>query len=421
MEISSITGLASTGGSSTKALGEGGNVDAFSELFAMLFGNMLMPANNPYSLLVNQANLNASSGTLKNNVNETQALSILEYLRTGLGQFESSEGEKSISGLNSILGSMLGNNADLQKLFSADGSVSPELKEFINSIKGMGDGAAADIMVKDAVKTNKVAAEVKAEPLSDLFAVKHENSMVSEELREVPVGLDLDTAVEAKKIPSIEKPDSQSEDNLIKPEGAEETKKENTNRAINTQEPLKAMKPEEKTDTTLEPDNSIKSIGDLNNFNGRDINKITPEPKAEKAVIVKNPQDLVDIAVERFKTLKLPGFTEVTVKLKPEDLGEISLKLVLEKGQINGSITTDRKEVAAMLQNNLDNLKSDLKDNNVNLNHLSVNIQSGEDFSRNNNQRGFARNSNRNSNKVVQAFEEEIQATDPMDGLNIIA
>lgn len=419
MELGSITGLPSSGSTQTKVMGQGKNMDAFSELFAMLFANMLMPSNNPYSLLVSQANLNTSNITQNSSINETQALSVLEYMRSGLGQFKGSEEDKSVSAFNSLIGSMLGNNIDLKSLFNSESDVSPELIEFISSIKDRSDETVADIAVQAAVEDDMAAAEAKT--LSGLYEINTETKRADQELGVEPEEVFLDAANRETNIIKEENSDKISKEELIKLDADTYNKKEGISEAVNIQKSSEDIRPEDKTEKLPEQDNNIKMAGNISNLNVRDIDRIIPEPKELKAALVKSPHDIIDIAVEKFKTLKLPGFTEVTVKLKPEDLGEISLKLVLEKGQINGSITADRKEVAVMLQNNLDQLRSDLKDNNVNLNHLSVNIQSGEDFNRNNNQSGFARKGNRNSNKIVQAFEEEIQATDPMEGLNIIA
>jgi flagellar hook-length control protein FliK len=193
------------------------------------------------------------------------------------------------------------------------------------------------------------------------------------------------------------------------------------NNSADAQGEVKVIKPEVKTITTLQTANNFEQVNGLNNTKNDNTINITQQPKVPESTLIKNPQDIIDITVEKFKTLKLPGSTEVTVKLRPEELGDVSLKLVLEKGQINGSITADRKEVVLMLQNNLEQLKTDLKNNNVNLNNITVNIQAGEDFESKNSRKGFSNKQNKNNHRIVQAFEEEIQSYDLQEGLNIIA
>jgi flagellar hook-length control protein FliK len=151
--------------------------------------------------------------------------------------------------------------------------------------------------------------------------------------------------------------------------------------------------------------------------------RINPQTKSEISVqevrTIAKPEDIVEIAVEKFKALKLPEITELKVKLKPEDLGEITVKVILEKGQINGSIHAERREVFNMLQSQIDNLKQELKNSNVTFNNISVNISNEESFNRNN-QREFSQNGQR-GNRHFGGFIVEDNNISSEDGFSIIA
>lgn len=88
-------------------------------------------------------------------------------------------------------------------------------------------------------------------------------------------------------------------------------------------------------------------------------------------------KDNIDRIVKSFKALRLPDSTELRVKLTPEELGEVTVKVVLEKGRISGNITADSKEAALMLQSKLDLLKEEMALKNVNLSNISVNVFTG--------------------------------------------
>jgi len=136
------------------------------------------------------------------------------------------------------------------------------------------------------------------------------------------------------------------------------------------------------------------------------------------AAFIKKPSDLVDLAVTKFKALRLPEYTELRVKLKPESLGEITVKLVLEKGHINGSILANRPEVAETLQNSTNDILDKLKESNIFLNHLSVNVNS--DNHDQSNGRQFERFKGNRSKTGIKSFEEMVESQ-TNDEFNIIA
>lgn len=135
---------------------------------------------------------------------------------------------------------------------------------------------------------------------------------------------------------------------------------------------------------------------------------------------VTRPEDLVDITVNRFKSMKLPEITELKVKLRPEDMGEITVKVVLEKGQVNGSIHATKNEVVTAIQSQMDNLKQELKSNNVNLNHLSVNVGTGDNYE-NQGRRNFDQNSNSRHSSYSDIMDDTIEEVNEEKGFTIMA
>ncbi|MEF9935300.1 MAG: flagellar hook-length control protein FliK [Clostridium sp.] len=115
--------------------------------------------------------------------------------------------------------------------------------------------------------------------------------------------------------------------------------------------------------------------------------------------------DIVDVVVENFKTLRLPGRCEMRIKLNPQELGEITIKLVLEKGQISASISADKKETFALLQNNLQQLQEKLQSTGVDLHHVSVNLsqEDGGEEAR----RGFNGNSEESNDEEFESIFED--------------
>jgi len=151
--------------------------------------------------------------------------------------------------------------------------------------------------------------------------------------------------------------------------------------------------------------NVLKDVKDLK----AEIVKVIPYSKAE---------EIVDIAIQKFKSIRLPDLTELRVKLKPEDLGEITIKVVLEKGEIKGNIIAEKKEVALLLQNNVENIKQELRNNNLNVSNITVYLSNdGLGSSSNREFSQFSRN-NRHKNVELE-FDEKIKESE--EGLNIYA
>lgn len=478
MEIRSVASSGDPGSTLVKNVDKGQNMDAFSELLAMLFSNMIIPNSNQYNLPMNQDSNTDSNNTAGNNIELTNLLSIIDNLRTCGGQLKGTESiQNFVNGnSNTLLNNLPSNNTDFQKLLNLSDDVSGELKDFIKNINNFSSTEAESLgtmlsndsvgIIPEQLNKNISTSEVKT--MLDLISIQKDESSIISGSKGILDALNTQakenttdstfkgisdalntqaeeatTVSEPKKISDIfnvptvaikaEKlsmnavivPNNSSEnsnaDNVKNIKSIIETSTEGKNNSANTQGEAKGIKSGAKTISTIESANNFEQTSELNNIKNESINMATQQDKIPESILVEKPQDIIDITVEKFKTLKLPGSTEVTVKLRPEELGEVSLKLVLEKGQINGSITSDRKEVVLMLQNNIEQLKTDLKNNNVNLNNITVNIQTGEDFDSKNSRRGFSNKQSRNSHRIVQDFEEEMQPYALSEGLNIIA
>lgn len=401
----------------TQTVEKGQDIDAFSELFAMLFANMLVPNSNQL-MIMDQA----IPGDLSNSSESTDVLSIVDNLRIPPGEIVDTNTLQSLINNSSSIKALLGDNMDLQGLFNQADDISTELREFMDSINALNSTDSSIVsnnsinIVSQELENSTNTTEVKGS--KELFNI---GTIENAKTPDTKITKDLQNA----QAPAVEADKSKEEavsDLLdIRVPGSEESA---SNAEIidleNPQGTAAGKETEKSTNFTFELTNNLEQTASINNIKNENLDSVDLKENVTPSNLVQNPKDLIDITVEKFKTLRLPGSTEVTVKLKPDELGEVSLKLVLEKGQINGNITADRKEVVLMLQNSLEQLKTDLKNNNVNLNYLSVNIQPGEDFDRNNNQRGFNNKQNKNNHRIVKAFEEEVQSYDSQEGINII-
>ncbi len=140
------------------------------------------------------------------------------------------------------------------------------------------------------------------------------------------------------------------------------------------------QKPPPETKTT--PD-----TGEMNVFAKR-LNELglsfKTEPVAAHVPGEAAPASQVATAVlEAFKN----GKTEFTMRLEPEMLGELTVKLVLEQGKLSLSILTATDQTAKLLDGQMSELRTALKANNIQMETCTVenqsfnNLASGGEFS----------------------------------------
>lgn len=185
--------------------------------------------------------------------------------------------------------------------------------------------------------------------------------------------------------------------NLFKQYGAIEEGTENISDVMGPTEDIKSLSNEkpnlnneqkqlndllsEKPEDIKDEKYSATFIVQEKNIGSADIGRQTMSP-IENTDLTSKTSDLsqenIDKIVKSFKTLRLPDSTEISVKLTPEELGEVTVRVVLEKGHVTGHITAESREVALMLENKLYLLKQEMTLKNVNLSDISVSVFTGQ-------------------------------------------
>lgn len=164
---------------------------------------------------------------------------------------------------------------------------------------------------------------------------------------------------------------------------------------------------------------SINGLGDKNILlKSNLITKADSDNNFELSKFITKPEDILEVAVEKFKSLRLPDRTELNLRLRPAELGELTVKLVLEKGQVNGSIMAENKDVVNLLKSQIDGLKQELKNNNVNLSSLNIG-HSGDNML--NSGRGGREFSNNSSRSRKYEEYEDLTPLHEEDGFTIMA
>lgn len=180
------------------------------------------------------------------------------------------------------------------------------------------------------------------------------------------------------------------------------TDKVDKNLNFNTSEKVtsKTSKDESQNDANLANSNQDKF-----SISGKmaEINKFVADKKFEQTNYGKTIVDQVknQISIVRSNGLK-EGINEINMKLKPENLGELNIKITLEKGNLSIDILAESSKTQNIILNNIDQLKDALKQN-VNNNYINVENEKQEFQDQNQN----SGKNNRNPNFYFDKEDEE--------------
>jgi flagellar hook-length control protein FliK len=134
-------------------------------------------------------------------------------------------------------------------------------------------------------------------------------------------------------------------------------------------------------------------------------------PAADKTITerIANIQILNQIS-HKISEAAQSGLSYIRLKLKPEKLGEVQIRLSVQNDVVTARIDVENQQVRQIVENNFQALRDSLQDHNLSAGNLDVNVgdfsRDGEDGSGNSQQENARRNG-------LFSDEEEAEYTDP--------
>ncbi len=105
----------------------------------------------------------------------------------------------------------------------------------------------------------------------------------------------------------------------------------------------------------------------------------TKQPEIQKITFDKEPialanlKEVVDQIVEQAKLTQKPGISEMILRLKPNNLGEMTIRIIAgDGGTITASFHTNNPEARAILQQSLPTIKQELANTGLKVNDVGV-------------------------------------------------
>jgi flagellar hook-length control protein FliK len=121
------------------------------------------------------------------------------------------------------------------------------------------------------------------------------------------------------------------------------------------------------------------------------------------------PINKANIVADMIKTVKYMQDNDVknlTVKLVPKELGEITIKLVMENGMMKANITATNKEAYNLLNSNLQDLNGKLQNSDIKIQNFTINIYNEDTtFFKQGSNENSSGNSNNKNNKNAEAID----------------
>ena len=130
-------------------------------------------------------------------------------------------------------------------------------------------------------------------------------------------------------------------------------------------------------------------------------------------------KELIDQIVNKAKFILDDNKQEIKIKLKPEILGELMLKMEVEKGSVLAKIMVDNYRTKELIEANLYQLKQDMKENGLEIKTFEVFVGSNNDFDRENRQE-FDFNQKRGKLKIKNPKLKDIETYDESIKGNIL-
>ena len=173
----------------------------------------------------------------------------------------------------------------------------------------------------------------------------------------------------------------------------------------------------------VEAKHNLNNLSQNNDLEVRDIsgNKIT-----SYITSTNTQQDIVGA----FKYIKFNGLEQMTIRLKPDELGEMNIKLSKKDGEMIGIITVTNKSVYELVNKNTLDLKQHLESLNINIKEINVNVSdqgsqqfdlSKKDFDREKYREENHRQYNRDDKEELSTEVKSIKEENNEDRLDVLA
>ena len=173
-------------------------------------------------------------------------------------------------------------------------------------------------------------------------------------------------------------------------------------------QPLQNAEPQ----TTLDTSTPINQFAVMMN-NRIDTNVVQQTNALSQPEETVTDYDIHTQIIDKAKLIKNNEDTQMIIKLKPEHLGDLTLKVIVEKGVVSASFHSENAQVRTMLESSLIQLKQELASQGIKVDNVSVYAGLGDLMSNGEQAQYNQQKSSKFKNQKIDLadFEEEVDKT----------
>lgn len=147
----------------------------------------------------------------------------------------------------------------------------------------------------------------------------------------------------------------------------------------------------------------IFSISEVNN-NTKVFNASLPKTQVLKNI---NTSDVIAQIMEKLKVSVKPDLSEVRILLRPEQLGEVSLKIATQNGIVTAQFIAENQKVKEIIESNFNQLRDMLSEQGVDVGALEVNVSNSDEEKSTYNM--FEQNSEKGEKRINDLIENSFE------------
>ena len=165
----------------------------------------------------------------------------------------------------------------------------------------------------------------------------------------------------------------------------------------------------------IEPQTTMETSTPINQFAIMMNNRIDTNVVQQTNALSQPEQPVTDYdihtqIIDKAKLIKNNEDTQMVIKLKPEHLGDLTLKVIVEKGIVSASFHSENAQVRTMLESSLIQLKQELANQGIKVDNVSVYAGLGDLMSNGEQAQYNQQKSSKFKNQKIDLadFEEEV-------------
>ncbi|GCD08972.1 flagellar hook-length control protein FliK [Clostridium tagluense] len=148
-----------------------------------------------------------------------------------------------------------------------------------------------------------------------------------------------------------------------------------------------------------------KAVNFMNQF---EAIKTVDTVKVQAVNLVIDKSNFTVDVIKNIKFMEVNNIKDLTVKMNPKELGEITIKLTMESGIMKASVSAQNKDTYNLLNQNIQDISDKLKNMDIKIQSLDINIYEDSTFFNNNsNEKNNNGNKNNNTSTNMGLEEEE--------------